>query len=98
MTAPKVLTYTLAYGPGINWVPPPRIARGAEGFLPRLHDEVLNCVVYLYRSFHEAKEAINIGGSGFLVAMLCENVPPPAAHIYAVTNKHVVSGALRVFA
>jgi hypothetical protein len=58
--------------------------------MPRILDQVLDCVVYLYRSFHEAHEGINVGGSGFSLAIPCEKLPTPAAHIYAVTNKHVI--------
>jgi hypothetical protein len=68
----------------------------AEG-MPRLRDEILDCVVYLYRSYHEADEGIEIGGSGFALGIPCENLPPPAAHIYAVTNKHVIeNGAIHI--
>jgi hypothetical protein len=64
--------------------------------MPRLRDEILDCVVYLYRSYHEADEGIAIGGSGFALGMPCESLPG-AAHIYAVTNKHVVeNGAIHI--
>jgi hypothetical protein len=58
--------------------------------MPRIRDEYLKCVAYLYRSEHEAKEAINIGGSAFLVSVLLEGFPPPMGAVYAVTNKHVI--------
>jgi hypothetical protein len=67
--------------------------------LPRIIDDTLNCVAYLYRSRHEAEEAINIGGSGFLISVPCETLPPPAGFVYAVTNKHVIDAggvAIRV--
>jgi hypothetical protein len=64
--------------------------------MPRLRDEILDCVVYLYRSYHEADEGIAIGGSGFALGMPCESLRG-AAHIYAVTNKHVVeNGAIHI--
>lgn len=64
--------------------------------MPRLRDEILDCVVYLYCSYHEADEGIAIGGSGFALGMPCESLPG-AAHVYAVTNKHVVeNGAIHV--
>jgi Trypsin-like peptidase domain len=82
--------YTLAYGPGLNRGP------SSEGIpMPRLKDEILDCVVYLYGSVHEADEGINTGGSGFTVAIECER-PELASlfHTYAVTNRHVIeSGA-----
>lgn len=68
---------------------------GKSGFgwdiqLPRILDEYLNCVVYLYRSRHEAEEAINIGGSAFLLGVPAELLPPPAGFTYVVTNAHVI--------
>lgn len=60
--------------------------------VPRILDSSLRSVVYLYRSFHEADEGVNIGGSGFLVSIPCQNFPPPNHHVYAVTNKHVIAG------
>jgi len=58
--------------------------------MPRIQDEYLNCVAYLYRSRHEAEEAINIGGSAFLVTYLIEELGIQTGVIYAVTNKHVI--------
>jgi hypothetical protein len=58
--------------------------------MPRIRDEILDCVIYLYRSVHEAEEGINIGGSGFLVGVACESLGPNDAHVYAITNKHVI--------
>jgi hypothetical protein len=58
--------------------------------MPRIQDEYLNCVAYLYRSRHEAEEAINIGGSAFLVTYLLEELGVQMGVVYAVTNKHVI--------
>lgn len=58
--------------------------------MPRISDRVLDCVVYLYRSIEEAAEGRNVGASGFLLGCDTEKLGPPAAHIYAVTNRHVV--------
>lgn len=64
--------------------------------MPRIRDAILDCVIYLYRSVHEAEEGINIGGSGFLVHIKGEE-DPNIDHIYAVTNRHVVdAGAIHV--
>jgi hypothetical protein len=63
-----------------DWEPP----------MPRIDDEYLDCAIYLYRSRHEAEEGINIGGSGFLVGVPCEGIPPPDHFTYAVTNRHVI--------
>lgn len=58
--------------------------------MPRIIDDYLNSVVYLYRSRHEAEEAINIGGSGFLLNVPAELLPHPAGFTYVVTNAHVI--------
>src|SRR5437899_3576088 len=46
----KVERYTLAYGPGLS-CGPTLDQRGGEQ-MPRIRDEALDCVIYLYRSFH----------------------------------------------
>lgn len=61
-----------------------------EPEMPRIRDEYLNCVLYLYRSRHEAEEGINIGGSAFLVSVRCQHLPHPAGFAYAITNAHVI--------
>jgi hypothetical protein len=60
--------------------------------MPRLRDEILNCVVYLYSSFEDADLGINIGGSGFVVRIPSEHpeLVVVFSHIYAVTNRHVI--------
>jgi len=59
--------------------------------MPRLKDEFLECVIYFYRSEHEAKEGINIGGSGFLVSIPAPEIPGNKSFLYAVTNRHVLA-------
>jgi hypothetical protein len=61
-----------------------------ESSMPRILDDVLNCVVYLYRSEHEAVEGIEIGGSGFLLGVPAVKLPAPAGFTYVVTNRHVI--------
>ncbi len=63
-----------------------------EPSMPRISDHTLECVIYLYRSTHEAMEGINIGGSGFLVAMPSDSLRVFSYFVYAVTNKHVIQG------
>jgi hypothetical protein len=63
-----------------------------ERSMPRILDDVLNCVVYLYRSEHEAIEGIDIGGSGFLLSVPAAKLPRPAGFAYVVTNRHVIEG------
>lgn len=59
--------------------------------MPRIGEDFLDAVVYLYPSTHEAQEGINIGGSGFLITMPAESVE---GHFnYVVTNRHVLAKA-----
>jgi hypothetical protein len=60
--------------------------------MPRIPDDFIDSVLYLYPSTHEAQEGINIGGSGFLVSVEAEQIA--GSHfIYAVTNRHVIDVA-----
>lgn len=60
--------------------------------MPRIGEDFLDSVLYLYRSRHEAKEGINIGGSGFLVSVAAQHAPG-LSFVYAVTNRHVIEKA-----
>jgi hypothetical protein len=55
----------------------------------RIHDEMLDCVIYLYKSERDANTGSNYGGSGVLVAVASESDALPW-HVYAVTNAHVI--------
>jgi hypothetical protein len=65
-----------------------------DEFVPRIPDDYLDCVIYLYHSRSDAEStAIHCGGgSGFLVGI-------PSVHegsspfLYAVSNRHVVKKA-----
>ena len=59
--------------------------------MPRIADALTDCAVYIYRSVDDAKNGVRQGGSGFLVVMPMENDPTSAAHVYVVTNQHVVA-------
>jgi hypothetical protein len=59
--------------------------------MPRINEDFLDSVIYLYRSEHEAKEGINIGGSGFLVSIPSQRVD--GRFVFAVTNRHVIANA-----
>jgi hypothetical protein len=59
--------------------------------MPRIPDNLLEAVLYLYPSEHEAREGINIGGSGFLVSIPCRKMK--GDFIYVVTNRHVIATA-----
>src|ERR1700682_1787347 len=79
-----VTRYTSRGYPYQDWEPP----------VPRLRDEVLDCVVYLYPSKHEAMEGIAVGGSGFLLRVLTTLIPNSHFN-FAVTNRHVIEGGAK---
>src|SRR5687768_8909041 len=58
--------------------------------MPRIHDQVLDCVFYLYRSVQEARDSEHAGGTGFLVAVPDSLNAQAPHHIYAVTAWHVI--------
>lgn len=58
----------------------------------KIHQVYLDCSVYLYPTELAAKDGAPAGGSGFLVSVP-SGEHPKQAHIFAVTNKHVVLGA-----
>jgi hypothetical protein len=60
--------------------------------MPRIHDYILNCVVYQYRSEDEAIECERVGGSGFLVNVPLPSFPDRTIH-FVVTNAHVAEKA-----
>jgi hypothetical protein len=64
--------------------------------VPRIPDELLDCIVYLYPSVGEAERGATSsdpgqGGTGFLVDVPIEDAPRPDLRArYIVTNSHVV--------
>src|ERR1700722_9971264 len=59
--------------------------------MPRVPDEYLDCVVYLYPSIPAAESGQKVGGTGFIITMASAEEPSSHLH-YVVTNKHVVDG------
>lgn len=57
--------------------------------MPRISDDILDCVIYLYPTELDARNGEKVGGSGFLVA-IPSKVFENAHYIYAVTNSHVI--------
>jgi hypothetical protein len=55
--------------------------------VPRIPDEYLDCVLYLYPSEADAEDGTRTGGSGFWVGM---PISSKAWAIYAVTNRHII--------
>jgi hypothetical protein len=58
--------------------------------VPRIRDEYLDCVVYLYPTETEAEDGACAGGSGFLVGVPSVGLRQNFWFLYAVTNKHVI--------
>ena len=58
--------------------------------VPRIADEMLQSVVYLYPSRQAAEQGLAAGGTGFIVAYVSEKVAN-GFFLFAVSNKHVVA-------
>ena len=58
--------------------------------MPRVDDQYLDCVIYLYRSHEDARVGERVGGSGFLVSLSHPSIPGTGGFVYAVTNRHVI--------
>jgi len=56
--------------------------------VPRIPDDWVKCVVYLYRSVDAAELGEPVGGCGLLVGVESATIPS-LAHVYVVTNAHV---------
>jgi hypothetical protein len=63
--------------------------------MSRISDQVLDSVVYLYKSADSARKGESLGGSGFMVGVPSERIEGQA-HCYAVTNLHVINQGFRV--
>lgn len=60
--------------------------------MPRINDQILDCIIYLYPDIHAANSGEKTGGTGFLVGVPSEQ-HEGIMYIYAVTNSHVVREA-----
>lgn len=58
--------------------------------MPRIADELLDCVFYLYPSKDAAERGQSAGGTGFFVGYTSA-VAPNTFFLFAVSNKHVVA-------
>ena len=58
--------------------------------MPRIQDDFLECVFYLYPSVPDAESGKSLGGTGFAVSIPTQR--PGGEFIYFVTNKHVIEG------
>lgn len=75
-------------GRGVVVVPTTRERQ--ESDVPRIKDEFLDCVLYLYPSYDDADQGIGIGGTGFIVVVPTEGLKQNFYFPYVVTNKHVI--------
>ncbi len=57
--------------------------------MPRISDDILDCVIYLYPTELDARNGEKVGGSGFLVG-IPSKVYENSWYVYAVTNSHVI--------
>jgi hypothetical protein len=57
--------------------------------MPRISEEFLDCVVYLYRDEQRAFAGEAAGGTGFIFGIPLEGFPN-AASMFVVTNKHII--------
>lgn len=87
-----------------------RVDRGGQAYriwekiMPRIHDELLDCAVYLYESEQDAIAGAGFGGSGFLVGVpvgwdqdgWTESRSLRTHHIYAVTAAHLIENGFPV--
>jgi hypothetical protein len=60
-----------------------------ERIVPRINDQNLDVVFYLYSSRDEAERGESVGASGFFVSVESK-ARPNAGYLYAVTNRHVI--------
>ena len=58
--------------------------------MSRISDQVLDSVVYLYKSTASAHKGESLGGSGFLVGVPSQRIQGQL-HCYAVTNLHIIN-------
>jgi hypothetical protein len=60
--------------------------------MPRIDDNFLDSVFYVYPSEYAAMEGEQVGGCGFFATVESKQIPA-ITHLYAVTNAHVVRNA-----
>jgi hypothetical protein len=60
--------------------------------VPRIPAIITNSIVYLYQDKLSAQDGVEFGASGFMLAMPPDPllIPPSIAHVYVITNKHVI--------
>ena len=61
--------------------------------MPRIHNNLADCVVYLYPTESDAADHEQLGGTGFLVHLKVSDDGSDDSVLFAVTNKHVIQKA-----
>ena len=72
-----------------------RMSRDRGTTVPRINDEFLNSVIYLYSSVPDAEGGEASGGSGFILGVPSTRFPG-TAFVFAVTNRHIIDGGSTV--
>ncbi len=57
--------------------------------MPKVPQNIIDSVFYLYETEEDAGEGINPGGTGFVVSDSCNDYYSESTQYYGVTNKHV---------
>lgn len=60
-------------------------------FMPKIEDQLLRCIFYIYMSEDEAKQGNVDSATGFIFGIPSE-YRKTSAFLYAVTNRHVIEG------
>jgi hypothetical protein len=66
------------------------ITSSGELTLPRIQDQFLQSVFYLFPTQEDAEKRTKYGGTGFFVSLDSNEFGDELRHVYAVTNKHLL--------
>lgn len=81
----RIQSHTSRGSPYAKWIP---------CGMPRIPDDVLNSVFFMYRQTNDADKGINACGTGFVAGYPCSHPRlKKLFHFYAVSNAHVVEDA-----
>lgn len=63
--------------------------------MPRIADNIQNCVIYLYQTVEDAWAGKRAGGSGFVIAVRSA-IRPECRVLYAITNSRIIKSGFPV--
>lgn len=66
-----------------------------RGLMPRVDDDIQNCVIYLYRTVEEARMGRRAGGSGFVIAV-DSAVKQQQRLLYTIANSRTIKNGFHV--